>query len=77
MGVDLAPKPEVDENNPYYETPVFGEISRTIRLLSNQENSFTENKINQEAEIARLPEATLFNFKGVSSKISISSLVRA
>jgi len=22
MGVDLAPKPEVDENNPYYETPV-------------------------------------------------------
>ena len=35
------------------DVPVFGEISRTISLLSKQINSFTENKINQETEIAK------------------------
>jgi thiamine pyrophosphate-dependent acetolactate synthase large subunit-like protein len=35
------------------DVPVFGEISRTVSLLTKQANSFIVNKVNQEPEIAR------------------------
>ena len=36
-GIDLAPKPELDENNPYYETIVFEAVDIDIENAGEQE----------------------------------------
>ena len=37
MGVDIAPKPEVDENNPYYETLTIESVDNEIENAEEQE----------------------------------------
>jgi len=54
MGIDMAPKPEVDENNPYYETltiePVDIEIENAEEqeLLAVRYNQLIREKSNDE-----------------------------